>query len=344
MYRVTCLFSCVLLALATAVQAAEKSDNFLDRAEVRQFIKAVATEHQLDPQRLEAHFAGLSSQQGILDAISTPAERTLTWGEYRGIFLKTKRIEQGRDFLGQHRALLERAEAEYGVPITIITAIIGVETFYGRITGKHKVIEALATLAFDFPRRSKFFTSELEEFLVLVEKEGWNPAEIKGSYAGAMGYPQFISSSYRQYAVDFDGDGQRDLHNSIADVIGSVANYLAVHGWRKGAPVASLWQTQAGEDVGDQASIKALVRKSLKPQIALATVKNLGFKPALPPIYEQAEKKERFVSTMLLEGTRRHRRFIALTLLELWSIYAFFACAIGFVDVVDVSVTWCLCG
>jgi len=245
----------------------------------------------------------LSSQQGILDAISTPAERTLTWGEYRGIFLKTKRIEQGRDFLGQHRALLERAEAEYGVPITIITAIIGVETFYGRITGKHKVIEALATLAFDFPRRSKFFTSELEEFLVLVEKEGWNPAEIKGSYAGAMGYPQFISSSYRQYAVDFDGDGQRDLHNSIADVIGSVANYLAVHGWRKGAPVASLWQTQAGEDVGDQASIKALVRKSLKPQIALSTVKNLGFKPALPPIYEQAEKKERFVSTMLLEGT-----------------------------------------
>ena len=301
-FRITGLF--LLLA-----GAAHGSD-FLERDEVRQFIREVAAEHQLDQHRLAGHFTGLSSQQGIIDAISTPAERTLTWGEYRGIFLKDKRVEQGREFMAEHRALLSRATEQYGVPATVITAIVGVETFYGRITGKHKVIEALATLAFDYPPRAKFFRSELEEFLVLSTKEGWDPAQIKGSYAGAMGYPQFISSSYRQYAVDFDGDGKRDLHGNIADVIGSVANYLAVHGWKAGAPVASRWQTVAGEDVSDQADIVALNRKSLKPQIALSTVKNLGYKPILPRAFDKAERDEEFVSVMPLEGLNKKETWV----------------------------------
>ena len=301
-FRITGLF--LLLA-----GAAHGSD-FLERDEVRQFIREVADEHQLDQHRLAGHFTSLSSQQGIIDAISTPAERTLTWGEYRAIFLKDKRIDQGREFMAEHRALLSRATEQYGVPATVITAIIGVETFYGRITGKHKVIEALATLAFDYPPRAKFFRSELEEFLVLSTKEGWDPAQIKGSYAGAMGYPQFISSSYRQYAVDFDGDGKRDLHGNIADVIGSVANYLAVHGWKAGAPVASRWQTVAGEDVSDQADIVALNRKSLKPQIALSTVKNLGYKPILPRAFDKAERDEEFVSVMPLEGLNKKETWV----------------------------------
>ena len=301
-FRITGLVLC----LAGTAHGSE----FLERNEVRQFIREVAAEHQLDQHRLAGHFTGLSSQQGIIDAISTPAERTLTWGEYRGIFLKNKRIEQGREFISEHRSLLSRATEEFGVPASVITAIIGVETFYGRITGKHKVIEALATLAFDYPPRAKFFRAELEEFLVLSTKEGWDPAQIKGSYAGAMGYPQFISSSYRQYAVDFDGDGKRDLHGNIADVIGSVANYLAVHGWKADAPVASRWQTADGKDVGDRADVIALKRKSLKPQIALSTIKNLGYKPDLPSVFDQAERDEEFVSVMLLQGLDKQETWV----------------------------------
>ena len=305
-------FFLLITGLFLALAGTAHSSEFLEREEVRQFLREVAAEHQLDQHRLAGHFSGLSSQQGIIDAISTPAERTLTWGEYRGIFLKTKRIEQGRDFVVEHQALLARATEQYGVPASVITAIIGVETFYGRITGKHKVLEALATLAFDYPPRAKFFRSELEEFLVLSEKEGWDTAQIKGSYAGAMGYPQFISSSYRQYAVDFDGDGKRDLHGSIADVIGSVANYLAVHGWVSGAPIASRWLSPegAGVDVSKRSDVAALKRKSLKPQIALATIKGLGYKPSLPSAFDKLERDERFVSVMLLEGLKENETWV----------------------------------
>ncbi len=310
MYRVirlfTCLCLCFLLLPITSIWAAEKpegkSERYLERTEVQNFLRELAAEHQLDQHRLAGHFSDVTRQQHIIDAISTPAERTLTWGEYRGIFLKSKRIDQGRDFLAQHRALLERATDIYGVPASLITAIIGVETFYGRITGKHRVIEALATLAFDYPPRAKFFRSELTEFLVLSEKEAWDPKLIKGSYAGAMGLPQFISSSYREYAVDFDGDGKRDLHTSIADVIGSVANYLSVHGWRMGAPVASKWRSTSGKDVGHRSDISDLKRKSLKPQIALSTIKDLGYVPSLPDAFLDSERDERFVSVMPLEG------------------------------------------
>jgi len=172
-----------------------------------------------------------------------------------------------------HADTLARAEKEHGVPASVITAIIGVETFYGRITGKYSVLESVATLAFDYPPRSKFFKQELTEFLVLSHAEGWDMTQIKGSYAGAMGWPQFISSSYRNYAVDFDGDGQRDLLNSTEDAIGSVANYLKVHGWKPGGLVAEPWGTTKAQAL----SASKLVTKSLKPSVSPKTLKSLGF-------------------------------------------------------------------
>jgi membrane-bound lytic murein transglycosylase B len=161
----------------------------------------------------------------------------LTWREYRPIFVTSKRIGRGNDFLRLHHEILQRAEKEYGVPAEIITAIIGVETYYGRLSGKTQVFDSLVTLGFDYPPRSRFFLSELEQFLLLTREEDIDVSVVRGSYAGAMGMPQFISSSYRQYAVDFDGDGKRDLWNSTADVIGSVANYFKVHGWKSGGQV-----------------------------------------------------------------------------------------------------------
>ncbi len=265
----TALFA---LMLFTYVPIA-KAENFLQSADVRQYIAEVSAEEGLDANYLASLFVKISSQQSILDAISKPAERTLTWKEYRPIFLKERRIVEGREFIDKHRALLERASDAYGVPVNVIAAIIGVETFYGRITGKYGVLESLATLAFNYPPRAKFFKRELTEFLVLSSTEEWDTLNVRGSYAGAMGIPQFISSSYRQYAVDFDGDGRRDLFNSTADVVGSVANYLSVHGWVETGPIAEPWES----GISDRAAVRALVTKSLKPKLSAKSVSDLGF-------------------------------------------------------------------
>ncbi|MFV0456455.1 MAG: lytic murein transglycosylase B [Pseudomonas sp.] len=176
-------------------------------------------------------------KQVILDAISRPAERVKPWKEYRPIFITDSRIAQGVDFWRQNEAALSRAEAEYGVPAEVIVAIIGVETFYGRNTGNYRVIDALATLGFDYPPRQPFFRQQLREFLVLAREEQVDPLTLKGSYAGAMGLPQFMPSSFRAYAVDFDDDGHIDIWNNPVDAIGSAANYFKQHGWTAGEPV-----------------------------------------------------------------------------------------------------------
>lgn len=186
---------------------------------------------------LDRMFDGVTRQQKILEAIARPAE-SKDWHEYRPIFITPARIDAGVDFMRTHAATLERAERESGVDARIITAIIGVETFYGRNTGSWRVIDALATLGFDYPPRGAFFRSELEHLLRLAREESVDPRTVQGSYAGAMGGGQFMPSSYRAYAVDFDGNGKRDLWNSWDDVIGSVANYLARHGWRHGEVIA----------------------------------------------------------------------------------------------------------
>lgn len=291
-----CCAALIALMLLSHVPIAN-AENFLQRADVRKYIAQISAEEGLDANYLASLFVKISSQQNILDAISKPAERTLTWKDYRPIFIKERRIVEGRAFIDEHRALLERASDVYGVPVNIIAAIIGVETFYGRITGKHGVLESLATLAFDYPPRSKFFKRELTEFLSLSTAEGWDVLNVRGSYAGAMGTPQFISSSYKEYAVDFDGDGRRDLFNSIADVVGSVANYLSVHGWVANAPIAEPWES----GITDRAAVQALVTKSLKPKITAKTVSDLGFSSSQ---LANAVKGGRSLSVMSMKGRR----------------------------------------
>ena len=169
----------------------------------------------------------------MLKSVAKPAEKTKTWDNYKAIFIKKKRIWDGKKFIKENIKTLERAEKEFGVPKEVITAILGVETNFGSNKGSYKVIDSLTTLGFDDPRRSKFFRSELIQFFLLTRENNLDIFKTKGSYAGAMGYAQFISSSYRAYAIDYDGDGYVDLFNSVDDAIGSIANYLKVHGWKR---------------------------------------------------------------------------------------------------------------
>jgi membrane-bound lytic murein transglycosylase B len=211
----------------------------LTKANVIAFIDEMVKEHEFDRDALSAVLAQAAIKQNIIKKISTPAERTLTWGEYRKIFITKERINAGVTFWNENKDMLERITLETGVPVEMIVGIIGVETYFGRITGKDRVIDALATLAFEYPPRSKFFRSELKNFLILAREEELDPTEPMGSYAGAMGRPQFMPSSFRAYAVDSTGDGKRDIWNNWADVSGSIANYFLAHRWRSQEEVAA---------------------------------------------------------------------------------------------------------
>ena len=195
------------------------------------FISYMESEHGFDSKELSLLFSKTIVSNSILEAIQRPAEKKLLWHQYRKIFLKEKRIKQGAEFWLKNELKLREAEKKFGVPPEIITAIIGVETNYGRNSGSYRVIDSLNTLAFHYPKRAPFFLSELEQFLLLVREQNFIPETLKGSYAGAMGIPQFISSSYRNYAIDFDGDNVVDIWSNPDDVIGSVANYFFQHGW-----------------------------------------------------------------------------------------------------------------
>jgi membrane-bound lytic murein transglycosylase B len=205
------------------------------RPAVKAFIEETSRTFGFPREQLESLLAQAETKQAILDAISRPAERVVPWYEYRERFLTEKRILQGTDFWIEHGAALRRIP-DPNVAASVV-GILGVETSFGRITGKYRVIDALSTLAFDYPPRGEFFRGELQQFLLLSREESVDPRTALGSYAGAMGAPQFISSSYRAVAIDADGNGKRDLWNSWDDVIGSVANYLLVYGWREGEPV-----------------------------------------------------------------------------------------------------------
>ncbi len=207
----------------------------VSRSEVRAFIDEMSASHGFARKEVEALLSQAETQQAILDAISRPAERVVPWHEYRERFLTERRIQQGADFWVAHNERLHAIGDERLA--AVVSGILGVETSFGRITGRYRVIDALVTLAFDFPPRSEFFRSELVQFLLLSREEAVDTKTALGSYAGAMGAPQFISSSYRRYAVDADGDGKRDLWNSWDDVIGSIANYLRGYGWQADEPV-----------------------------------------------------------------------------------------------------------
>lgn len=243
MKKATRLFAALLLAGSFSQAVAFDTS----RDDVSQFIDKMVSEHDYDRDLLLRVMNEAESKQKILDAISRPAERTLTWADYRKIFMTDKRVREGVEFWREHEATLQRISNDTGVSIEILVGIIGVETSYGRITGNYRVLDALSTLAFDYPPRSRFFRRELEQFLLLVREEQMDATAATGSYAGAMGAPQFMPSSFRAYAVDASDDGRRDIWNNWEDVIGSVANYFVRHGWQKGnavtarATLASHW-------------------------------------------------------------------------------------------------------
>lgn len=233
---------------------------------VDEFIEKQAQQHGLDKSQLKQWLKSAKVNDDVLEAIQRPWEAK-PWYQYYPIFLTEKRLKAGLKFWEEHEATLKKAEQEYGVPAQIIVAIIGVETFYGNYMGKYSVLDSLYTLGFHYPPRAKFFRSELSEFFQLASEENWDINSAKGSYAGAMGYGQFISSSYRYYAVDFDGDGERNLLSNPVDAIGSVANYFAKHKWQAGQPVAqplgnnSNWSTVVSEGMKPNTSRKELVDK-----------------------------------------------------------------------------------
>ena len=256
------------LALLLSLPAASWA-NYLDHEQAKPFTDRMVSEHGFERSRVEALLAQAERKQSILDAIARPAERTLEWKDYRRIFIQESRIEQGVEFWREHRDTLERAHKEYGVPPQIIVAIIGVETRYGRHKGNYRVLDALATLGFDYPPRSKFFGKQLEEYLLMTREQSLDPLDLKGSYAGAMGFGQFIPSSYRSFAVDFDGDGVADIVNNPVDAIGSVANYFARHHWRQGEAVV------LAADVAKQHDAEVF-EAGLKPKWSVAQLAEKG--------------------------------------------------------------------
>ena len=258
--KIALVFSCLWAALSCA------ADNYAVNPAAQVVIDELVQEEGFDREELVQVFAQAQRQESILKAISRPAEKTKAWYEYREIFLNEKRHRQGLEFFAEHRETLARAERELDVPAPIIVAIIGVETYYGRNAGSYRVIDALSTLAFDYPKRSEFFTKELKNYLILTREQGFDPLDLKGSYAGAMGYGQFMPSSYREYAIDFDGDGVADIWNNPVDAIGSVANYFKRHGWRQGEPV--VFAADAAADVPDELFVQG--RSDLKPQRTVA--------------------------------------------------------------------------
>ncbi len=254
---------------------AEKVETYDDNRLANEFIQEMVLEHKFTQAELAPLFVSATKKQSILDAISRPAEKRLTWKEYRKIFVTETRTAGGVKFWEENKAILERAEAEFGVPAEVIVAIIGVETLYGKRKGTFRVIDALSTLAFDYPPRSKFFRGELKEFLLLSREQKQDPLVLTGSYAGAMGYGQFIPSSYRAYAIDYDKDGFADIWNNTEDAIGSVANYFKRHGWKTGQLVTVRSRVQKSYD-------DTLINKSLKPSNTLGELAEKGFKPVAP--------------------------------------------------------------
>jgi membrane-bound lytic murein transglycosylase B len=266
----------VALLLSNTQEAEAAWKRYSDRHDVRRFVREFAAEHRLNRAELLGLFRHARRQQSVLDAISKPAERKLTWAEYRPIFVTEDRAGGGVKFWQEHAQALFDAEQKFGVPAEIIVAIIGVETRYGKTIGRHPVFDSLVTLGFDGENRQEFFRSELKAFLLLARDERFDPTQTMGSYAGAMGIPQFISSSYRAYAIDFDGDGRRDLFTSPADAIGSVANYFKRHGWQTGEVVAVPVQI---ENEGAKILAAGRGRHGLKPQLTVAELISGGVKP-----------------------------------------------------------------
>jgi membrane-bound lytic murein transglycosylase B len=259
---------CIFISHGSAYAGYEERD------EVKTFISMMVDKHSYDRETLTDWFRKAVKQEETIKSLDKPAE-SMPWHRYRKIFMTEKRINQGIEFWRENKETLERAEATYGVPPEMITAIIGVETFYGKYKGKFPVFDTLVTIAFDYPKRASFFKKELEQYLLLIREEALDAHTLKGSYAGALGKPQFISSSYRHYAVDFDGDGKRDLLNNTADAIGSVANYFKQHGWNNGDPVVVTASYKSNKKFSEYA---------MKPEHSVSELSKHGIFPSQPVV------------------------------------------------------------
>lgn len=236
------------------------------------FIDKMVEQHQFNRKQLLNLFAKVEKKQSILEAIARPAEKVKPWYEYRKIFITNERIAQGVQFWRENQSILRDVERKYQVSAKMVVAIIGVETGYGRNTGKHRVIDALSTLAFDYPPRADFFVKELEAFLLLTKQQQQDPLNLMGSYAGAMGYGQFMPSSVRNFAVDYDGDGAINIWTNKGDAIASVANYFKAHGWQYRAPVFTLAKKTAAFN-------EQLLNTKAKPSRSLNEMRSLGMSP-----------------------------------------------------------------
>jgi membrane-bound lytic murein transglycosylase B len=264
MTRILLLWGAALLACS----AQAKSPGYAERPEVQAFIRELAARHGFAEEELLQLFSRVQRTEPVLEAIQPPPPKARSWEEYRASFVNPQRIAAGKAFWKAHRRSLERAEQQYGVPAEYIVSIIGIETYYGRYAGRWRVVDALTTLAFDYPARSPYFRSELEQYLLLSRDTGADVFSVRGSYAGAIGIPQFMPSSTRRFAVDFDGSGAVDLRHSAADAIGSVGNFLKEHGWQAGSEVlyaasvsGEAWRPLADGSVDPKHSLEDL-RKS----------------------------------------------------------------------------------
>jgi membrane-bound lytic murein transglycosylase B len=267
--RARLLTALLAFALASSISASAAAQ-YAEREDVRQFIADMVDKHGFIRKELRSLFSKARFQPAIIKAITPPIEpRARSWQAYRALFLTPQRIQAGAEFRERHREALARAAELYGVPEEIVVAIIGVETVYGRNTGSYRVIDALSTLAFDYPPRAEFFRGELEHYLLYARDAGIDTLALKGSYAGAIGIPQFMPGSYRRYAVDLDGDGRQDLSGSFADAIGSVANFLKAHGWERGQPVAFAAQVRGG-------NYRKLVDAGIKPTYRCGDLAEFG--------------------------------------------------------------------
>jgi len=269
------LLLCVAGLLALCIEPAAAIDT--NRSDVKEFIAHMAVTYSFKKRALRKLLKGAEFQPAIVEAMDKPAEKAKPWYEYRPIFITERRIQEGTEFWTAHRQALDQASIHSGVAPEYLAAILGIETFYGRRTGSYRVLDALVTLSFDYPAREKFFREELEQFLLLTRDGRLDPKTVKGSYAGAMGAPQFMPSNYRRYAVDADADGRIDLWSDWPDVCASVGNYLKEHGWNAGAPVlgeAAVPPEKAGDLDGR--------KLALSETVASLTAKGVSFQSALP--------------------------------------------------------------
>ena len=268
--RLTVLLAFALASSITVTATATAAAQYAEREDVRRFIAEMVRRHGFVRKELRTLFSKARFQPTIIKAMTPPTEpRAKSWQAYRAQFLTPERVQGGAEFRERHREALSRAVELYGVPEEIIVAIIGVETVYGRNTGNYRIVDALTTLAFDYPPRAEFFRTELENYLLYARDAGIDTLGLKGSYAGAIGIPQFMPGSYRRYAVDLDGDGSKDLSGSAADAIGSVANYLQAHGWERDEPVAVAAQVRGG-------NYRTLIDAGIKPAYRCGDLAQFG--------------------------------------------------------------------